>query len=149
MSDGRIFTDYRPRCDAIAELMPSSAASSYEFRISLVSRAEEVMRNNMMAAYDAAACGPCDFAAPGTMLPEAALQRCDGSTCSVAPAAGSLGLGLGRNYGSYDARPGEDTGLAAARDAFLRKQAAEQTRLAREPNACAVASDRLSWAPLA
>lgn len=153
MSDGRLFTDYRPRCDQIADLMPAAATdksgiNSYEFRMHLTAQAEEVMRRNMMWAYEAAACGPCDHAQPGTMLPEQALQRCDASACTFEPSGHTGGLGLGRDYGSYKPVTGQDTGLSAARDAFLRKQAVEQQRLAREPNACIVASDKLGWAPI-
>jgi hypothetical protein len=142
MSDGRLFTDYRPRCDQIADLMPKQegGTSSYEFRMNLVTQAEDVMRRNMMWAYDAAACGPCDHSKPGTMLPEAYKQTCNGSACTFTPDTKG-GLGLGRDYGTTK-------DVAAAQEAMLRKSAVEQDRLVREPNGCVVASDKLGWAPL-
>ena len=142
MADGRLFTDYRPRCDQIADLMPKeqSGVSSYEFRMQLVDKAEDVMRRNMMWAFTEAACGPCDYAKSGTMLPEAYVQSCDGSVCTIKPGTDG-GLGLGRDYGT-------GTKVDAAREAFIRKRNAEQDALAQTANTCTVPSDRLGWAPL-
>jgi hypothetical protein len=142
MSDGRLFTDYRPRCDQVTELMPNSdrGVSNYEFRMNLVSHAEDIMRRNMMWAFNAAQCGQCDASQPGTMLPEAYAQSCDGNSCTFTPFTKG-GLGLGRNYGNTPE-------VSAARDAFMRKHAAGQAELARTPNSCAVPSDKLGWAPI-
>ncbi len=163
MSDGRLFTDYRPRRDQITGIIPivpspvtgesctaaatcaapSSAMGSYEFRMHLVNNAEEVMRRNMMGAYEATACGPCDHTQAGTMLPETAAQRCDVSTCTFQPTNSTAGLGLGRTYDDP-----ASSGRSAVHDVMLRKQFADQQRIASQPNACTIASDKLAWSPI-
>lgn len=105
MSDGRAFTDYRPRCAVNAELlqMVSQAnmmQSSYESRMYLQKNAEAVMEKQRgMAVQNLAPCAPCTrpFNDPGTMLPNRFVVRCNGITCTreeVNPA----GLGDGRDY---------------------------------------------------
>jgi len=105
MSDGRAFTDYRPRCIVNAELMQSVAGqnmvqSSYESRMYLQSQADKVMEQERQKAVDRLIpCAPCQrpFSDPGTMLPERYVVRCDGVTCDrkeVYPG----GIGDGRNY---------------------------------------------------
>lgn len=105
MSDGRAFTDYRPRCIVNAELMAAVAGqqkiqSAYESRMYLQTQAEKVMEQERQKAIDRLIpCTPClrPFSDPGTMLPERYVVRCDGVTCSrneVNPA----GVGDGREY---------------------------------------------------
>ena len=105
MSDGRAFTDYRPRCIVNAELMASVAGqkmvqSSYESRMYLQSQADKVMEQERQKAMDRLIpCAPCQrpFSESGTMLPERYVVRCDGVTCTrneVNPA----GVGDGRSY---------------------------------------------------
>lgn len=105
MSDGRAFTDYRPRCMVNAELYQmvsenNMVQSSYESRMYLQHNAQRVMeRERAKAVERMIPCAPCKrpFTDPGTMEPERYVVRCDGVTCSrteVNPA----GIGDGRNY---------------------------------------------------
>ena len=65
MSDGRIFTDYRPRCAVNADLMTdlsnnSMIKSSYESRVFLQNNAEKIIEmNKMNATNNLAPCAPC------------------------------------------------------------------------------------------
>jgi hypothetical protein len=105
MSDGRAFTDYRPRCLVNAELMQmvsqsKMVQSSYESRMFLQHNADEVMNKERAKAVERMIpCAPCKrpFTDPGTMLGERYVVRCDNVTCSrteVNPA----GVGDGRAY---------------------------------------------------
>lgn len=105
MSDGRAFTDYRPRCAVNAELMEMVSSSkmvgsSYESRLFLQANAEKLMEMNRgWATQTIAPCAPCTSPLndAGTMLPERYVVRCDSVSCSrkeVNPA----GLGDGRSY---------------------------------------------------
>lgn len=105
MSDGRAFTDYRPRCALNAELMglvskANMTQSSYESRMYLQQNAEKVM--NMQRSYalnNLAPCAPCTrpFNEPGTMLGERYVVRCDGVSCTRTE-VNPNGLGDGRAY---------------------------------------------------
>lgn len=105
MSDGRSFTDYRPRCIVNAELLNKLAVSnmiqgSYESRMYLQTNAEKVMEEERKKAVDRLIpCAPCQrsFNDPGTMLPERYVVRCDGVTCSRTE-VNPTGLGDGRAY---------------------------------------------------
>ncbi len=105
MSDGRSFTDYRPRCIVNAELLGKLAdrkmvLSSYESRMYLQQNAEKVMEEERKKATERLIpCAPCtrSFNDPGTMLPERYVVRCDGVTCSRME-VNPTGLGDGRNY---------------------------------------------------
>ena len=78
MADGRMFTDYRPRC--IANFAVAGGASlpgnfdlpnSYEYRQYLIKNASDIMAKNRQMAYQNNACGPCTNPYnEGTMLPE-------------------------------------------------------------------------------
>ena len=65
MSDGRIFTDYRPRCAVNADLMTdlsnnSMIKSSYESRVFLQNNAEKIIEmNKMNATNNLSPCAPC------------------------------------------------------------------------------------------
>jgi hypothetical protein len=93
MSDGRHFTDYRPRCITNSQNM---SVGSYEFRQYMINNAEKLLeekRNTMRQ------CGPCvDPFNIGTMLPEESYVKCDKNTCIVVGNDPS-GLGQGRFYG--------------------------------------------------
>lgn len=105
MSDGRSFTDYRPRCIVNAELLNKLAVtnmvqSSYESRMYLQKNAEQVMEEERKKAMDRLIpCAPCkrSFNDPGTMLPERYVVRCDGVTCTRVE-TNPTGLGDGRAY---------------------------------------------------
>lgn len=105
MSDGRAFTDYRPRCAVNAELMTLVGAnkmvqSSYESRMYLQQNAERFMEMERQKAIDRMVpCAPCarPFTDPGTELPARYVVRCDGVTCSREE-VNPQGLGDTRKY---------------------------------------------------
>lgn len=99
MSDGRAFTDYRPRCVVNAEVNAKMARTSYESRIYLQQHAEEVMEAERQKAIDRLSpCMPCkrSFDDMGTMLPERYVVRCDAATCERIE-VNPRGLGDGRS----------------------------------------------------
>lgn len=104
MSDGRLFTDYRPKClvsnDLSQELNKNSLpVSSYESRLYLQRNAEKLMAQYAQDAANNLLCGPCTrpFTDPGTMLPENYVIRCDTVSCSRIE-KDPKGLGDGRSY---------------------------------------------------
>jgi hypothetical protein len=101
MSDGRLFTNWAPRCAQVyTDMHTKKPLSSYEGRQAMITGAEESMKKNAVDAYMQARCGPC-YENPdwnsGTMLPELNIQTCDARTCTFTPNNKS-GLGLGREY---------------------------------------------------
>jgi hypothetical protein len=98
MADGRLFTNWTPRCAQV--YMSETSKSSYEARQHLIENAKDIMKKNAGDAYILARCGPC-YENPdwnsGTMLPELNTQTCNERTCTFAPNNNS-GLGLGRQY---------------------------------------------------
>ena len=89
MSDGRSFTDYRPRCMVNSELMTDVSnnnmiKSSYESRVFLQENAEKLMERNRLTVLDRLApCAPCNrpFDDPGTMYPERYIVKCTPTSC--------------------------------------------------------------------
>ena len=98
MHDGRMFTDYRPRCTTQFELT-KQGATSFEQRQELIHTAKDLIARNASTAAAGTHCGGCKFTPKdvGTMLPEKRMQQCNSRTCSVSP-NDPKGLGLGRNY---------------------------------------------------
>ena len=98
MHDGRMFTDYRPRCTVAFE-NASSQKSSYHARQELIHNAEKLMNASASLAEKRSVCKQC-FAkdTPGTMLPEANMQKCDARSCAFKKTEHSDGLGMGRVY---------------------------------------------------
>lgn len=99
MSDGRQFTDYRPRC-AIAYQMRKDNAfqSSYDQRQFLIKNANTLMNDNLKIAQKINDCGSCfPKSADGTMLPEQNMVTCNSKLCKFNTVTPS-GLGTGRNY---------------------------------------------------
>lgn len=105
MSDGRAFTDYRPRCAVNAELLnkvkgAQMIGSSYESRIYLQNNADALMQENYQNSLKTLLpCAPCPrpFSDPGTELASQYMITCDTVTCErtlVDP----KGLGDSRNY---------------------------------------------------
>jgi hypothetical protein len=98
MSDGRLFTNWAPRCAQVYQ--NPNHLSSYESRQKLITGASEIMKENAGKAYINARCGPC-YENPdwqtGTMLPEFDMQTCNARTCTFTPNKKD-GLGLGRQY---------------------------------------------------
>lgn len=104
MSDGRPFTDYRPRClvnnDLVNQLNEKNMPiSSYESRLYLQRNADAIMEKQKQDAMNRMLCGPCTrpFTDPGTMLPEKYVVRCDAVSCNR-QLMNPDGLGDGRNY---------------------------------------------------
>jgi len=105
MSDGRAFTDYRPRCMVNAELMQmvsqnNMVESSYESRMFLQRNAEEVLNKERAKAIERLIpCAPCKrpLTDPGTMLPERYVVRCNNVSCTRSE-VNPMGVGDGRNY---------------------------------------------------
>lgn len=103
MSDGRHFTDYRPRCNIIHDMVKreDKNMSSYEYRQYLISNADSIMEKNRSTAIDKMACAPCkEPYEVGTMLPEKEKTTCNMNTCATASFEPS-GLGRGRNFGTF------------------------------------------------
>jgi hypothetical protein len=141
MADGRLFTDYRPRCDinyVVEGLTADKPMNSYTYKQYLINNASSIMTSQRGTAYNLAACGPC--MSPyneGTMVPEKYVMKCDGQTCSV-QLKDARGVGIGRDYGST-------AESMQAQAEFLRKKEAEQARLATTANCCASATDKLGY----
>lgn len=97
MSDGRHFTDYRPKCYQ-QYIMGNKLMSSFEQRMYLTSHAEDMMKTNAASAYLNNRCGPCEEPYNiGTMLPEVMSQSCDAKTCTF-NVENPYGLGLSRKF---------------------------------------------------
>lgn len=90
MSDGRAFTDYRPRC------MQTYTMCSYENRQYLQANAEKLMQENHNKFYNENKCTQCmEPYNEGTMLNEQNIVSCDKNTCRITVKDPS-GLGNGR-----------------------------------------------------
>ena len=89
MSDGRSFTDYRPRCAINAELyndlaMKKMVGSSYESRMFLQENADMIMeRSRLTTLNNLTPCAPCTrpFSDSGTMLPQQYVVKCSATSC--------------------------------------------------------------------
>lgn len=98
MHDGRMFTDYRPRCTIDFE-NAGSQKTSYNARQELIHNAEKLMSESTAMAEKRAVCKKCfSVNEPGTMLPEANMQQCNDRTCTFKRDANPGGLGMGRVY---------------------------------------------------
>lgn len=126
MSDGRHFTDYRPRCALNSRSnyvindpkekhgFTSPPLNSYDFRQYMIEKGEMLIEMNRENAFQRNMCGPC-MSDPtvdvGTMLPEQTMITCNKNACTVG-LNDPKGLGLGRQYdtegdnhnNSFDAR---------------------------------------------
>jgi hypothetical protein len=89
MSDGRSFTDYRPRCQVNAELfndlsIQNKMKSSYESRMFLQENANMIMeRSRMQTIQNLAPCAPCsrNLDDAGTMYPQRYVVKCSATNC--------------------------------------------------------------------
>lgn len=109
MEDGRLFTDYRPRCAFVATQTRGMApVSNHAARQLMIRGADALIAKDRREARARAACGPC-ARDPGTMLPPAMLQKCDARACAFLPARNPpppqghgpvYQNGLGRVYGT-------------------------------------------------
>lgn len=96
MSDGRLFTDYRPRCDVNYKLDPQgNTMDSYSYRQYLIANTDVLLRQLRGKAKKDA--GPCKASRPShTMLPESETDVCNTRACVRRPVHMD-GLGLGRS----------------------------------------------------
>ena len=139
MSDGRHFTDFRPRCFGQYMIKEEKKIpSSFDYRMYLTRNASEIMAKNALDAYQQNVCGPCmEPFNVGTMLPEYEMQTCNTRTCSVKnndPA----GLGLGRDNGFVD----------KGRQEFLRQKEKENEYFKAKANCCSTIQDDLHYYPI-
>ncbi len=102
MSDGRHFTDYRPRCiinqSIIDDVVNNKIVnSSYDTRMYLQHNAERIMEQQKSVNYVnlRSSCTPCNGVS--TVLPDKYVVRCDGVSCTRV-VVNPDGLGDGRNY---------------------------------------------------
>ena len=92
MSDGRLFTDYRPRCDIHAgcfpslpvQKMPPVQLKSHDQRQLMIQHGDELLTKARTRANTVARCTSCDQLR--TMLPESTIQACNTHTCTFTPA---------------------------------------------------------------
>ena len=99
MSDGRLFTDYRSRCDVNFLDLDNGHMDSYTYRQYLINNANEIVESRRKSLYDEVKCGPCvEPYQTGTMLPEHEVDHCDTRTCTRVK-GDAWGIGLGRVQG--------------------------------------------------
>lgn len=148
MSDGRHFTDYRPRCafNSISNYIIkdpkgkngfiSPPLNSYDFRQYMMHNSEALMKMNREIAFTKNMCGPCvenPSVDIGTMLPEQTQITCDQNACEIT-LNDAQGLGMGRQYFT---RPPQDGATFDMR------------RQHKEPESCcANGSDDLQYFPV-
>lgn len=129
MADGRLFTDYRPRCDINLQYRQQPMTGSFDYRQFLITNGEKVIGQHRSQAYRGAYAGPCvQPYNKGTVLPEKDAFVCDAVTCRRVE-GDPTGLGTGRQYGMLPQQQ-------AALDQFLREQEAAQQRLRTRGNCC-------------
>ena len=135
MSDGRHFTDYRPRCAVnFPQEFKDAPVNSYEYRQYLIKNAESLMSQNRQQAFRENACGPCvEPFHQGTMLPEQGMVECNGSTCRYV-VNDPNGLGVGRKYG-------DTPQLQMLRQDFEESRKKLNAELAQQSNCCATSQD--------
>lgn len=132
MQDGRLFTDYRPRCDVNLSAMWKNTpmSGSYDYRQQMIRNGDAILEKWRDEARRVAACGTCKNPFDsGTMLPEQDVFKCDKVQC-VRIKNDPAGLGTGRAYGSD-----------VAADAWQRKLLAERKRASDEAGKAANCCD--------
>jgi hypothetical protein len=96
MSDGRAFTDHRPKgLVAVQDIVPTNL-TSYEYRQHMERNGELVQSAMRRQVYEKNACGPCDSKKP----PELGVERCGLNTCAFLQTSPD-GIGLGRDFGMH------------------------------------------------
>ena len=110
MSDGRMFTDYRPRCHVQGELYrmvggnDKKPFSAFESRMYLQKNADSLMQKNRdNAEVLLHPCAPCKrpFNEPGTELQAQYVVRCNTVSCTRKE-SDVEGLGDARAYASLE-----------------------------------------------
>lgn len=141
MSDGRLFTDYRPRGSVEFQFASGNSEvplDSYKYRQYLIHNADKIMQNARDVVYENAVCGPCskDHDQSGTMLPARVVQKCDENVCSFME-GDPHGSGLGTAYGS----------AAFVDDGFFGRKKDERKRMKQSANCCTKLPDDLKYNP--
>lgn len=136
MSDGRLFTDFRPRCVQGLQYREDAMQSSHDYRQYLIQNGTTLINRARHDAAKRAECGPCVLPyEQGTMAPEADQWVCTKQACSRVPTnQGPLAIGTGRNYGL-------DASLGEANREDQRFLADRQQRLAKGPGNCCGCGD--------
>jgi hypothetical protein len=137
MSDGRHFTDYKPRCAVNMNIVNGNVMTSYEFRQYMIDNADIIMQKNRENAINTNRCGPCvEPWNQGTMLPEQSTLKCDNSVCSI-NINDPYGLGQGRDYGiKVDAE-------------YINFMSEKNAEMSRNPkNCCLTPDDKIQYYPL-
>ena len=141
MSDGRHFTDYRPRCtQAYDNKLKDQLMSSYDYRMFLTQNAENIINKNAFNAYMTNRCGPCvEPYNEGTMLPELEQQICNTRTCTF-KTTDPYGLGLGRKT------QGET--VPDVRQQFIAEKEKENQYFKQNAQCCATVQDSMMYYPV-
>ena len=94
MSDGRIYTDYRPGCFVNNTIRASNKLiNNFDYRMYLTRNADKIMNNNKQYVIDKYNCKSCE----DTMLPESTKVKCNTDVCKR-KVVDTKGLGQGRSY---------------------------------------------------
>ena len=129
MSDGRHFTDYRPRCLTNDSFQSDQPMTSFEYRNYLTQNASTLIEDARKTAYKQNMCGPCvEPYDQGTMVPEQTVTVCDAHVCKFIK-NDEAGIGMGRSYTN-------SIGNDAKRN-FLKHKHVEQDTLRKTANCCA------------
>ena len=101
MADGRLFTDYRPRCLQNLQYRKDAMEGSYDYRQYMIQNGTSLINTERKKAAALAECGPCvEPVLQGTMVPEADKWVCNKQTCArVSTGAGPFAFATGRDYG--------------------------------------------------
>ena len=92
ISDGRTFTDYRPRCVINEEIKGvNHLSNSYDYRQFLIHNAKNLMKSNYEYAMKKVSCQPCMNASPALNTQVNCLVDASSSQCYV---SNPRGLGL-------------------------------------------------------
>lgn len=142
MSDGRHFTDYRPRCaQQYQDKITNKLMRSYDQRLYLTENAEEIMKTNARNSYMMNRCGPCvEPYDQGTMVPEFEEQTCDANTCSFS-VNDPYGVGLGRKLYDHEADQ-------KIKERFLEEKDKETKFFAQTAQCCGTPADDLQYYPI-
>lgn len=139
MSDGRSFTDYRPKgVHVIQDIVPLNKGS-YEYRQHLEKHGNGLIKDLRRMTYANMTCGPCETPfATGTMAKELASESCGHNSCSFTQVSPD-GIGMGRDFG-------ESLESAENYHAFIEAKKNEQKQLMKPP--CNVSYDPFKDFPI-
>lgn len=99
MADGRLFTDYRPRCDINLQYKRHPMTGSFDYRQYLITHGNALISEQRQQAFRGAYAGPCvQPYDQGTVVADKDAFVCNQVTCQVVSKDPS-GLGTGRDYG--------------------------------------------------